>query len=69
MKLMRPNFAASNFETLTNMNRDYLMNFTASKYLLKKHILDGKKKKPVRIFEFQFIQFNTEKMEMRIFLI
>lgn len=44
MKLMRPNFAASNFETLTNMNRDYLMTFTASKYLLKKHILDGKKK-------------------------
>lgn len=41
-ELMKLNFAASNFETLTNMN--FLISVIRSKYLLKKYSLNGEKK-------------------------
>lgn len=40
-ELMKLNFAASNFETLINMN--YLMSVIRTKYLLKKYCLNGEK--------------------------
>lgn len=40
-ELMKLNFAASNFETLTNMN--FLISVIRSKYLLKKYSLNGEK--------------------------